>query len=206
MMIDFDGRDLLIGIGILCILLPIIGWKKRSLSYLIFFSLFWVYLLAVVSVIIFPIVVNPESTDIVFAPSINFIPFYLGNCFLLANLCLKSIVENIAITIPLGFGINFLVKIKPKNILWLALGVGFVFELSQLIISLIFRSGFRAIDINDVILNSTGVLIGYGLFRLFAWLYLKISKFFDLKHKAIFADIYNIAIQAQADGILKNID
>jgi len=203
-MIAFGGKDLLIGIAILCILLAVLWWQKRSLSYLIFFSMFWVYLLAVVSVIVFPIVINIESSDTPFAPRINFIPFSFGNCFMLVNLCVRSMIANIVLTLPFGFGINFLVKIKPRSILWLALVVGFVFEFSQLIISLVYRSGFRAIDINDVMLNGTGVLIGYVLFRLFAWLYLKITEFFNLKHKGLLADVYELAVQAQVAGRSKN--
>jgi len=195
MMIDFDRNDLLIGVGILCVLLPILWWRKRSLSYLLFFSIFWFYLVAVVAVIIFPIAIDTDYAGTVFKPSINLIPFYFGSCFVLVNLCVRSIIENIVLTIPFGFGINFLFRIKPKYIFWLALAVGFVFEFSQLVISLVFRSGFRATDINDVILNGTGVLIGYALFRLFAWLYLKITEYFNFKHKLIFADIYEVTLQ-----------
>jgi glycopeptide antibiotics resistance protein len=204
MFIEFDGNDLLIGIGILCILLPILWWRKRNFSYLLFFSLFWAYLLMVVAVVIFPFAIDTDYTGTTFTPSVNFIPFYFGSCFMLVNLCVRSIVENIVLAIPFGFGINFLVKIKPKNILWLALAVGFVFEFSQFFISLIFRSGFRATDINDVILNGTGVLIGYALFWLFAWLYLKITEYFNFKHRLIFADIYEIALQTQVAGKSKN--
>jgi glycopeptide antibiotics resistance protein len=204
MIVDFDGNDLLIGIGILCVLLPVLWWQKRSLSYLLFFSVFWVYLLAVVAVIIFPFVIDTDYAGTKFTPDINLIPFYFGECFRLANVCVKLIIDNITVTIPFGFGINFLVKIKPKKIVWLALAVGFTFEFLQLIISLVFRSGFRATDINDVILNGTGVLIGYALFRSFAWLYLKITEYFNFKHRLIFADIYEIALQTQVAGKSKN--
>jgi hypothetical protein len=54
------------------------------------------------------------------------------------------------------------------------------------------------------ILNGTGVLIGYVLFRLFAWLYLKITEYFKFKHRFIFADIYEIALQTQVAGRSKN--
>ena len=204
MFIEFDGNDLLIGIGILCVLLPVLWWQKRSLSYLLFFSIFWFYLLVVVAVIIFPIAIDIDYTDTVFKPSINLIPFYFGSCFMLVNLCVRSIIENVVLTIPFGFGINFLFRIKSKYVFWLAFTVGFIFEFSQLVISLMFRSGFRATDINDVILNGIGVLVGHALFRLFAWLYLKITEYFNFKHKLIFADIYEVALQTQAAGRSKN--
>ncbi|MBI1793781.1 MAG: VanZ family protein [Chloroflexi bacterium] len=202
MMIYFDETDLLIGMAILFAALPFLWWKKRNLSYLLFFSIFWLYLLSVVSVVVFPVAINTDYAG-TFRPSINLIPFYFGDCQL-PELCIRSIIENIIFTVPFGFGINFLVEIKPKYIFWLAFVVGFVFEFSQLIISLAFRSGFRSTDINDVILNGAGVLVGYVLFRLFAWLYLKITEHFNFKHRLIFADIYEVALQTQVAGRSKN--
>jgi glycopeptide antibiotics resistance protein len=200
MMIDFSERDLLIGIGMLCLILPVLWWRKRSLSYLLFFSIFWVYILAVVRAVIFPIVISNDLIDSEFSVSMNLRPFYFSDCSMF-NLCVKDVVDNILLTIPFGFGINFLIRIKPKNILWLSLMVGIVFEFSQLVISLTFRSGFRAIDINDVIFNGIGVLIGYGLFRLFAWAYVRVAKYINLKYMVILSDVYEIALQAQTtDG------
>jgi len=114
------------------------------------------------------------------------------------GLCVRSILDNIILTIPFGFGVNFLVRVKPKNVFWLSTAVGLGFELSQLILSTVFRSGFRAVDINDAILNATGVLLGYAFFRAFAWSYLKATEHFSIKHKWLFAEIYDVVFQTQA--------
>jgi glycopeptide antibiotics resistance protein len=204
MFIDFDRNALLVGIGILCVLLPLLWWQKRRLSYLLFFSVFWVYLLAVVDVVIFPIAVGVGNSNIAFRANINLIPFYFGGCSRLINFCAFNIIGNIVLTIPFGFGINFLIKIKPKNFFSLAIIVGFVLEFSQLVISLIFRSRSHVIDVNDVILNGTGVIVGYVLFRLFAWTYLKIPERFNLGHKLVFAYVYEVAFQAQVTDKSKN--
>lgn len=196
MLIYFDAYDFLIGVGILVVLLPILWWKKHSLVYLLFFSVFWAYLLAVVRAVFFPFVINTDHAGTIFTPSVNLIPFYFGSCSM-PELCIRGILENIILTIPFGFWINFLVKIKPRNFFWLALAVGLGFEFSQLVISLVFRSGFRAVDINDAILNATGVLLGYALFRAFAWVYLKATEHFGIQHKWLFADIYDVVIQTQ---------
>jgi len=198
MMVYFDIYDFLIGVGLLGVLLPIIWRRKCKLSYLLFFSLFWVYGLAVVQAVIFPFVINTAANAASFRPSINLIPFYFGDCFRMPALCITGMTDNILLTIPGGFGINFLARVRPKNIFWLALGVGLGCELAQLGISLLFRSGFRAIDINDVIFNGAGVLLGYALFRAFAWCYLKASIFIGLKYKGLFADILDIVMQVQA--------
>jgi glycopeptide antibiotics resistance protein len=118
--------------------------------------------------------------------------------------CFIEIAGNIILTVPFGFGINFLARLNPKNALWLALTIGLGFELSQLIISLVFRSGFRTVDINDAILNTFGVLIGYSLFRIFALVYLKISAHFAVRKKWLLSEIYDVALQALASDKSKN--
>jgi len=81
LLIYFDEYDILIGVGILCILLPIVWWRKHSLSYLLFFLIFWVYLLAVVQAVIFPIAINTGYGGAKVTSSINLIPYYFGSCF-----------------------------------------------------------------------------------------------------------------------------
>jgi glycopeptide antibiotics resistance protein len=125
-----------------------------------------------------------------FRPSINLIPFNFGYCDpLVKSLCLRNLYENILLTIPFGFGVSFIIRIKPKNIFWLALTFGLALELIQFIISIVVQSPFRIVDINDVMLNAMGVLVGYGIFRLFGWLYSYITDRFDIQHKYIFAYI-----------------
>jgi glycopeptide antibiotics resistance protein len=204
MLIRFDESDFLIGIAILCVLLVILRRRKHNLSYLIFFSIFWIYLLVVVKTVIFPFVINTDFSRPRVLPTINLVPFYFGYCSILTY-CVLGILGNIILTIPFGFGINFLVRIKPRNFFLLALTIGFGFEFSQLVISLIFRSGFRSIDINDVILNALGVLTGYAIFRSFAWAYKKIAVYFDIDQKWLFADIYDVVCQSQAADKSKNV-
>jgi len=181
-MIEFTPYDFIIGVAILAILLVILWRQKKSFSFLFFFSIFWIYLLYVVSVVVFPFLIIKISNGEIFRPSINLIPFYFGSCGELPNACYMNIIGNILITMPLGFGINFISRVRAKDFLWLAFVVGFAIEGAQLIISLIFRSSFRSIDINDVILNAIGVLLGYGCFRIFAWIYLIIAQQLEIKH------------------------
>src|SRR5215207_10205262 len=144
-MIDFTYSHFLFGMAILAVALVLLGRQKRGLWYLFFFSIFGMYLLFVVSVIVFPIAPLSENYAGTFKPSINLIPFDFGTCDMLA-LCYREIIKNIQLTIPFGFGINFIARLKAKDIFWLAMLVGFVFEVIQLILSLVFRSAFRAVD------------------------------------------------------------
>jgi glycopeptide antibiotics resistance protein len=191
-LITFDKLDLLIGLSILVCLLFVLWRQRRSLPYLILFSIFWLYLLVVASNVIFPIVIKLGGSQPSIFPNMNLVPFYFGGCSIPFS-CARDVILNILLTIPFGFGISFLVPVKPRAILWIALIVGLMLELSQLLVLLVFKSWFHAIDINAAIFNALGVLIGYGLFRVFAWVYVGIAEHFDLKHKWFLADIYSVA-------------
>ncbi len=193
MFINFELVHLQIGAATLAVLLVILRFQKRSWSYLFFFTIFWIYLLGVVANAVFPIVIpDPETlTQSPFSPSLNLIPFYFGACYL-PELCLRNIFENILLTVPFGFGVNFIARLKARDFLWLPAAVGLALESIQLLISLAARSGFRVIDINDVLLNAAGVLIGYAFFRLFAWTYLEVTRRIDAPLGGIFAYIREI--------------
>ncbi len=189
MMVYFTAVDLFVGLIVLFIILTVLWKQKRSFAYMFFFSVFWIYLMGVFSVVVFPFPIGVGNPN--FKPSINLIPLHFGDCSFVM-LCIRNIYENILLTMPFGFGISFIARIKSQNILWLALAVGFSFEITQLVISLIFKSAFRSVDINDVILNAAGVLLGYGVFRIFGWLYVYVINRFEIRHQTIFAYIDDV--------------
>jgi len=196
MMIYFGWAQIYVGLAALAFSLIVLWKRNKSLSYLFFFAIFWIYLMGVVGVVVFPFPIDVPNPN--FKPSINLIPFYFGSCFTyLPALCLRGIYENILLTIPFGFGISFILSLKQKYIIWLALAVGFVFETAQLIVSIAFKSAFRSVDINDVILNATGVLLGYGLFRIFGVIYSFIIHKIQIQPRYIFTYVYDI-VRAQS--------
>ena len=196
MFIFFEAIHLYIGLVVLAIVLIGLWMRGRGLSHLFFCAIFGIYLIGVVSVIVFPIAPLSAEYAETFRPRLNLVPFYFGKCDDMPRLCLRGIIENILLTIPFGFGISFIVRLKSKDFLWLALLVGIVFETIQLVISLVFQSPFRAVDINDVILNAIGVWLGYSFFRIFGWLYLYITQRFEINNKYVFAHIYNVIRQS----------
>ncbi|MRS05258.1 VanZ family protein, partial [bacterium] len=71
---------------------------------------------------------------------------------------------NAILTIPFGIGLGYFLRPKwYKLVLW-ALLTGLTLEGIQLIVILLIGTLYHTVDINDVILNATGVLLGYGLF------------------------------------------
>lgn len=75
-------------------------------------------------------------------------------------------VLNILLTIPFGIGLGYFRKPRfTKMCLW-AVGTGLALEGIQLLLKMIINN-YHVVDINDVILNSLGVMIGYLVYWLF---------------------------------------
>ncbi|MDW7755830.1 MAG: VanZ family protein [Brevefilum sp.] len=161
------------------------------------------YLVILIGLTIFPIPIlsifrKPiwrKSIEHVFS-QINLVPFRFGGLFSLhPNIIFQEIVGNILLTVPFGFGIIFIMPAMSKNIRWMAFVVGLVIETIQLLITIGLGVSYRSTDINDVILNALGVFIGYGLFRMFAWIFLKIKHRYGINPKGLFAFIDDIINQ-----------
>ncbi|MCA1054195.1 VanZ family protein [Rossellomorea aquimaris] len=75
---------------------------------------------------------------------------------------IKGILGNIIMMIPLGFYLPF---IKPKlnsfrNILIVGIIAATSIEITQKVISLVIGASYRSFDVDDIILNTIGVLLG----------------------------------------------
>lgn len=173
-MLDFDGSIWLVGLMLLTVFLIIFRRRQRSLSYLLCFSVFWIYLLLVIKVTLFPIPLFSEMADIMrqtpFMTGVNLMPGYFGP-YAQPESIGRSVILNIILTVPFGFGISFIARCKAKDFRWLSFAVGFAIEGMQLVISLAIGFPYRTIDVNDLLCNTVGVFIGYGFFRAFAWLF-----------------------------------
>lgn len=75
------------------------------------------------------------------------------------NYFIINFLGNIAMFIPLGFGIQLLWNIKGKKVVLIGFSVSLVIELLQLLLP-------RGTDIDDIILNTLGTLIGVLIYKL----------------------------------------
>lgn len=184
-----------LSIGALVVLLILLWYRKRGVPYLICFFIFGVYLLYVLDKIFFPIYISGDYVDALrerpVASAINLNPLYFGRSGTLQT-ALPGLLINITLTIPFGFGVNFIRRIGAQHVIWIALAVGLIFEGAQLLISLMLRYPYRQIDINDVSMNALGTVIGYTLFRLFAWFYVWITHRLEIKHRGLGAYVYDV--------------
>ncbi|NOK64351.1 MAG: hypothetical protein GFH27_549431n39 [Chloroflexi bacterium AL-W] len=189
-------------IFILLISILLLAYRRKvNLSYLFFLSIFWTYLAFAIDKVFFPIHITGDFADAhrEGAPDlyVNLIPFYFGPYAALEGSFISS-MQNILLTMPFGFGLHFLIQLKSKHYLWIAPALGLVFEGLQYILSLLLGYFYRFVDINDLLFNALGVLIGYGLLRIFAFVYMTTTEKFSIEHEGISAYVYRVAAHAHA--------
>ncbi len=142
--------------------------KKKSFVYLLFFTIFYIYVCKVLDYTLFQF----QSLSLLkhFMPdlmlrgqtaekSINLFPLIT-----LTLEDLKTSLLNVLLMVPFGFGLPFVTKFRMKNIVIIGTLFSIIIEFLQLITGLIAKITFRIADINDVIFNTVGVAIGYILF------------------------------------------
>lgn len=207
MELDFDILTWFVGIAVLFFILVVQRHRRQNPYYIFMFSAFWIYILLLLKETLFPIPLTKDlfadMRELVpFMSRVNLIPFNFGLFVSLKGILVTSIL-NIVLTIPFGFGVGFIVRLRAQSFWWLSVMVGVGIEAAQLLISLSVNFPYRFVDINDVIMNSGGVWLGYGLFRIFVWLYLMSTRKFAIEHSGLSAYIYEVAVQAHYGGDFK---
>lgn len=178
MIIDFDLSTMLVCALIWLILfLFLLFVRKKKKMYLFIFSCFFVYMCLLVSKTQFPIYNLPGMKQTVFQ-DMQLIPFVT-----LTRDDVKTVVLNIIMTIPFGFLVQLLKENSWKIMLLESVGLGVGIELCQLIIALIIGSTTRIVDVNDVIFNAIGGIIGYLIFLLFKKMTLRFLKQDDILYQ-----------------------
>jgi glycopeptide antibiotics resistance protein len=195
-----------LGILILLGMLVILRRSSRhSLAYLVCFSFFWVYIMAGLDKTFFPLQVNGLFVDVMrqqpLFSQVNLVPFHFSTHGLSVPGYL-GLLYNILLTIPCGFGLNFLRRLRVKDVLWLSIAVGFGIEAVQFVLTLILRYPYRVVDINDAILNAFGVWVGYAVFRAIAWLYRSFAQQRKLERRGLLAYLSAVADRS-GEGMIR---
>lgn len=151
-------------------------WKNKKFENIVWLSCFAIYMFLLIDVTIFPIPITLKRIEYNFAikagssiwNSINLLPdISLGNVFS------RNFFYNMVMTAPFGFLVNviFLEKERlKKTMLWILL-LTLSIELTQLIF-ILFTGAFKIVDVNDIVANICGGLIGYSIYLIF-------NKFFN---------------------------
>ena len=162
--------------------------KKKSLVYLIFFTIFYVYLYKVLDYTLFQF----QSLILLkyFMPDLILNGQTAGkaesySAYHAHSQDLKTSLLNILLLIPFGFGLPFITNLRMKKIVVIGALFSIVIELLQLMTGLVAKITFRIADINDVIFNTVGVAIGYILFVGFVRIYRHISHNWEISANPI---------------------
>lgn len=139
--------------------------KEKTEQQLFFHSVFFIYLLIVLTITIIPIPVYISPRSIEIFKSVNLIPFrdlYYGYLF-----AKREIVLNIIMLIPFGFFIPLLTRYKVIGTVFITFLFSLTIESLQLISTIMDIHYNRVADITDLITNTLGGVIGYFIFYFF---------------------------------------
>ena len=153
--------------------------KNKSFVFLLFFSIFYIYLYKVLDFTLFQyqfllllkyfmpgLRLNGQTAG----SAINLIPLIT-----LTPDDLRTSLLNILLTIPFGFGLPFITRLRMKEVTIIGAIFSITIEILQFTSGLLAKITFRVADINDVMFNTVGVAVGYILFlgfmRLFHYVF-----------------------------------
>ncbi|WP_223636095.1 VanZ family protein [Planococcus sp. 4-30] len=158
-----NSTDILLPVFMLLIIYLLVATllkKNYSFGQFTLMLSFNVYFLAMMHLVFFPIEVNLGEYR-------NLTPWYKSTNFIpVLTIDLKTFLLNIIMLVPFGMYLPFLSwKIRSvKQAARLGFYVSLSFELTQLAVRILLGSG-RSTDINDLIANTLGAVIGFLLIR-----------------------------------------
>lgn len=150
-----------------------IAWRRGFLPMRILcLVVFLLYLGGVMAVTLFPFILESGFVDAMrrethLVDGINALPL-IG--LIMAGEGLRQAILNVVLGIPFGIGLPFLGVPARRSFLYGAV-FALLIELVQLGIDLAYGFPYRTVDINDALLNFSGVTLGIGLFSLTRWIY-----------------------------------
>lgn len=155
--------------------------RGKSAGYLLSFSLFFVYMWAVLAHTVFYLL--PTNADVLagiqasrWSACIHLVPAFLSGEFDPRS---EQVYGNFLLGVPFGFGLPFVVAEKhstPRRVLAFGLGLAVTIEVAQLLIGLLLLHGpYRVIDVDDVWLVASGAALGYAALWASARLYRRLG-------------------------------
>jgi glycopeptide antibiotics resistance protein len=150
-------------------------YKRLSVPREMLLNIFAVYIVSLLSITLFPIYIIWGEVVGKFRPAINMIPFvdiitdFPRTQFSLAfkiKFLIKNLMGNLVLLLPFGLFLPMLWNRARSFWTTVVMGVliSFSIEILQYVLAY-FGYGGRAADIDDLILNTLGVVIGYFIFE-----------------------------------------
>ena len=141
-----------------------IDWKREALLLLMYINLavilrFVLYPMAMADGRVQPLLLDPAAA---LHPRINLIPLVKLTAVRSKKFMLMNILGNVSLFLPTGFILPILYR--RLDSFWKVTAIGALMSLGVELLQLLFRA--RITDIDDLILNTLGVMIGYGVYVL----------------------------------------
>lgn len=163
--------------------------KRKSLVYVLFFTIFYVYLYKVFDYTLFQF----QSLLLLkyFLPDLMLNGLRVGkslNLIPLATLTIGDVTTsllNVLLMVPFGFGLPFITDFRLKKVVAAGALFSIAIEFLQLITGFMANTTFRVADVNDVIFNTAGAAIGYMVFAAFVPMYRRASRNWKMREAPI---------------------
>ena len=141
-----------------------IDWKREALLLLMYVNLavilrFVLYPMATVDGHVQPLLFDPAAA---IPPRVNLVPFVKLMAVKSKKLLRLNVLGNVSLFLPTGVLLPILYQ--RLDSFWKVTAVGALMSLCVELLQLPFRA--RVTDIDDLILNTRGVMIGYGIWAL----------------------------------------
>ncbi|MFJ5964114.1 VanZ family protein [Bacillus sp. NPDC093026] len=138
----------------------------------LYYILFSLYIASLVSLTFFPFPYQKKLIEIMIEDNLgtihNFIPFKTIIVTLELGLTsfIKQIIGNVILFIPLGFILPILFSFyQLRKVIYIGFLVSLSIELIQFVLDLIVGYNYRSFDVDDIITNTLGTLIGVIIYK-----------------------------------------
>jgi glycopeptide antibiotics resistance protein len=140
----------------------------KNIVMVTFITGFIIYAIELISVVFFPITFYPPMPN--YTPNVNIVP--MKDIIILMrlqpiNIVIKNVVGNIILFIPFGFFVPIIYRNMNKFNYTLLLGlcVSVFIEIAQFTIDYLTKYPNHTSDVNDIILNIIGLILGFMIQR-----------------------------------------
>lgn len=139
--------------------------KKVNLKNFIIYSIFYIYIICLISVVFFPIPLwNFLKENFELAKYTNLLPFNFYKNYE----PLREIFKNLIVLLPAWFFFPLIWRNKNlsyKKIFFLWFLISFFIEFFQLVIIYFFWRTFKVFDINDLIFSTIWFILGFSIYK-----------------------------------------
>ena len=147
-------------------LIKMVASKRFNLMELVVKQLFVMYLCCVIWLVFFPLPTMEEAAGL--SLQYQLIPFHFIADFMddsfIRVLC--QVMFNIVMTIPFGMFLEYCIGLDIRKTVLVSFAFTAFIELGQLTgLFFLFRGSYRLFDVDDLMLNTLGALIGYFAIR-----------------------------------------